>query len=125
MSERSAETTRKVLVVDDNEDAAVMLSMALEMMGFETVVAHDGYSALEEAARFQPDVALIDIGLPGIDGYEVARQMRGILGHVQLVAVTGYGLDTDRQRSREAGFDHHLVKPVELAAVRALLARAA
>lgn len=119
----TSEGAVRVLVVDDNEDAAAMLAEALTMMGFDTAVAHDGPAALHEAAQFHPDAALIDIGLPGMDGYELARRLRALPGleRARLVAVTGYGMESDGARSREAGFDRHLVKPVELATVSAML----
>jgi len=106
---------RRVLVVDDNVDAAAMLDMLLRSLGHETRVAHDGIEALRIAGEFRPDIVLLDIGMPGLDGYEVARRMRSLAKdrRVRIVAVTGWGLDADRQRSREAGFDLHLVKPVD------------
>jgi CheY-like chemotaxis protein len=118
-----------VLVVDDNRDAAMSLGMFLEHLGHVVEVAFDGASCLSKAAEFQPEVAFIDIGLPGIDGYEVARQLRGGEGAgskrpMLLVAVTGYGLEADRQRSASAGFDHHLVKPADIARLERLLAQA-
>jgi signal transduction histidine kinase len=110
---------RRVLIVDDNEDGADLLELAVRSMGHTTRVAHDGPGAVQAALEFQPDVALIDIGLPVMDGYEVARRIRAMSdGHCpKLVAVTGYGQESDRRRSREAGFDRHLVKPVELARI--------
>jgi two-component system CheB/CheR fusion protein len=114
---------RRVLVVDDNVDAAELLAEVLELDGHEVSIAHDGVTALERVGTFSPDVVFLDIGLPGMDGYEVARQLRERLGAStpKLVAVTGYGQAGDRQRSREAGFDAHLVKPAELDTVRALV----
>jgi len=116
--------SRRVLVVDDNVDAAELLGEVLELDGHEVSIAHDGVEALERAGSFTPDVVFLDIGLPGMDGYEVARRLRERLGKAtpRLVAVTGYGQAGDRQRSREAGFDAHLVKPAELDTVRALVA---
>jgi CheY-like chemotaxis protein len=116
---------QRVLVVDDNVDAADSLALLLRVIGHETRIAHDGLEALVAARAFLPDVVLLDIGLPGMDGYEVARQLRGEpdLRTALLIAQTGYGQDEDRRRSREAGFDHHLVKPVDPDALRALLAR--
>jgi PAS domain S-box-containing protein len=113
----------KVLVVDDNTDAAQSAAMLLVMQGHRVETAHDGPSALEAARAFRPEVVLLDIGLPGMDGFEVARAMRAQLGNGTpvLVAVTGYGQEEDRRRSQEAGFDRHLVKPVEPAALAALL----
>ncbi len=107
----------RVLIVDDNEDAADLIAVALATSGYETATAHDGATALEMAAWFQPHVAVLDIGLPLMDGCEVARRIREIpdLTSLRLVAVTGYGQDSDLHRSRAAGFDAHLLKPIELA----------
>jgi PAS domain S-box-containing protein len=112
-----------VLVVDDNKDAAESLAMLLRTAGAEIRVAHDGPTALSEFARSEPHVVLLDIGMPDMDGCEVARRLREIssTGRVSLVALTGWGQDEDRRRVREAGFDHHLVKPVDLASLQALL----
>ncbi len=114
-----------ILVVDDNVDAAVTLSMILDACGYATQVAHDGARAIELAASFRPQVAFLDIGMPGMDGYQTARAMRQVAGleNVILVALTGWGADSDRQKSSEAGFDHHLTKPVQLDVVQDLLAR--
>jgi CheY-like chemotaxis protein len=115
---------RRVLVVDDNRDAAHSLTMVLELDGHEVRVAHDGGAALELARDYRPEVVLLDIGLPGMDGYEVARRLRAEgPGGGLLVAMTGYGQEEDRRRTREAGFDVHLVKPVEPQVIRDLLAR--
>ena len=105
---------RRILIVDDNEDAAMTLSVLFEMTGDETQTAHDGLKAVETAETFRPDVVLLDIGLPGISGYEVARQIRAQPWGVAMVvvALTGWGQQEDRQRSTEAGFNAHLVKPV-------------
>jgi CheY-like chemotaxis protein len=114
----------RVLVVDDNNDAAEMLAEALAVLGCETEVAYDGPSALEAAKRFRPRVVFLDIGLPVMDGYEVARRMRrdsGLLP-LRLVAVTGYGQASDRRKARDAGFDEHVVKPIDLDALPDLLA---
>jgi CheY-like chemotaxis protein len=108
---------RRVLVVDDNEDAAEMLAGALVQIGYDVAVAHDGPSALERARAFDPDVALLDIGLPVIDGYELAERLRTETNghrHLSLIAVTGYGQEADRVRCDRAGFEHHLVKPIDL-----------
>jgi PAS domain S-box-containing protein len=108
--------SQRVLIVDDNVDAAATLDMLLRSLGHRTVVAHDGQAALDAAAAFHPDVVLLDIGLPGMDGYQVARRMReATAGHpFRIVAITGWGQADDRAKTREAGFDLHLVKPVEL-----------
>jgi CheY-like chemotaxis protein len=112
-----------VLLVDDNVDMTEMLSASLAAAGHDTASANDGLQALEVAAQFLPDVALVDIGLPVLDGYEVARRLRGRLhGDVVLIAMSGYGQEEDRARSREAGFDAHLVKPVGLERIQQVLA---
>jgi signal transduction histidine kinase len=115
---------RRILLVEDNADAAEVLAEYLESLGHEVTVAHDGPAALEAAARVHPEIALLDIGLPGMDGYEVGRRLRqdaGTGGPV-LVALTGYGQEEDRKRSRDSGFAHHLTKPFEAAALERLLA---
>ena len=117
---------RRILVVDDNEDSANVLGkMLTRLYGQEVAVAHDGLSALEVALVFRPDVVLLDIRLPGIDGYEVARRMRGMPGFeaVTLLALTGWGQEQDRQRSLEVGFDQHLVTPVDPDAILELLTK--
>jgi two-component system CheB/CheR fusion protein len=110
-------------VVDDNEDAAVSLAMLLRLGGSQVQVAHDGPGALDLAASFRPDMVFLDIGMPGMDGYEVARRMRKApdLASIVLVAVTGWGSAEDRRRSREVGFDHHLVKPITIEALQGVL----
>jgi signal transduction histidine kinase/ActR/RegA family two-component response regulator len=115
---------RRILVVDDNVDAAESLRMILALDGHEVRLAHDGSTALRAAEGFQPDVILLDIGLPRMDGYEAARRLRERpeMAKVLLIALTGYGQDDDRRRSQEAGFNAHLVKPVDLDALRAVLA---
>ena len=106
----------RVLIVDDNIDAAEMFAYALRHQGYETRIAHDGPAALQIAADFKPTVAVLDIGLPVMDGYELARHLRQIphLANVRLIAVTGYGQDSDRRRAHAVGFHKHLVKPVDL-----------
>jgi PAS domain S-box-containing protein len=107
-------SARRVLVVDDNVDAASMLELLLRSLGHDTRVVYDGNTALQVAAEFRPDIVLLDIGMPGLDGYEVARRLRAMKDRpARIVAVTGWGQPADKQRSREAGFDRHLVKPVE------------
>jgi CheY-like chemotaxis protein len=117
----------KVLIVDDNVDAADTLALVLKQIGCETRVAYDGPSALALAETFWPALALLDIGLPGMDGYELARRLRERpdAGHIRLVAVTGYARKSDGELARGAGFDEHLVKPVELDELVALLANLA
>lgn len=105
---------RRLMVIDDNRDAAESMSMLFELWGYEVVCAFDGRTALETATRYRPDAVFLDIGLPGMDGYEIAERLRELpgSGSTVLVAITGYGQDEDRRRSREAGIDLHLVKPV-------------
>jgi signal transduction histidine kinase/DNA-binding response OmpR family regulator len=118
-----ARTGRRVLVVDDNVDGADSLARLLTLGGHAVSQAHDGPAALEEARSFRPDVVVLDIGLPGMDGYEVARCLRGepATRDVILVALTGYGRDEDMVRSREVGFDYHFVKPVDFEALHEVL----
>lgn len=113
---RGPDRTRRVLVVDDNADAAEMLAHALRYSGHEVREEHDGFSALLTAAEFKPDVVLLDLGLPGMDGFEVARRLRADarLAKVRIIALTGYGQETDKKRTSEVGIDRHLVKPVEM-----------
>ncbi len=116
----------RVMVVDDNQDAAQMLAMLLEVQGHAVSVEYDGRGALQRARRELPQVMLLDIGLPDTDGYELARQLRAIpeLQGATLVALTGYGQNEDRRLAEEAGFDHHLVKPADLVQVGEILAAA-
>jgi len=104
-----------VLIVDDNDDVAALLAEALGMDGHQVRIASGGPSALRLVRHFKPTVALLDIGLPGMDGYELAARLRSDgLSSVRLIAVTGYGQVTDRERSAASGFDAHLVKPVDV-----------
>jgi PAS domain S-box-containing protein len=114
----------KILVVDDNHDTARSLAVLLRTNRHAVEVAHDGYAALEAARAFQPDVILLDLGLPGIDGYQVAEQLRSDdrFRQTQLIALSGYGQAQDRQRSKEVGFDLHLVKPIDFASLTAAIA---
>jgi CheY-like chemotaxis protein len=114
----------RVLIVDDNEDAADMLAHVLTSRGHETRVAHDGVEALRACADFTPHAAFLDLGLPVMDGYELASRLRELPGlqDIRLIAVTGYGQESDRRRTHAAGFKHHLVKPVDISAIEALLA---
>ena len=116
----------RVLVVDDNVDAAKLMAMLVKAAGHDTQTAHDGPTAVQAALDYRPDVMLLDIGLPKMNGYEVAKRIRKepVLEHVVLVAMTGYGQEDDRKRSLEAGFNHHLVKPGDFKDVRAILAAA-
>ncbi len=115
--------SRRILVVDDNRDAAESLALLLEVGGHQVRVCHDGPSALGTAAEFCPEAVLLDIGLPGMNGYEVARRLRALPGAngLLLVALTGYGQQEDQRLALEAGFDHHLVKPADLGVLAALL----
>jgi PAS domain S-box-containing protein len=119
----SAGAHRRVLVADDNRDAAESLAIILRLEGHEVELAHDGAAALQVFSVLQPDVALLDIGMPTTNGYEVARQIRAFPGgdRVMLVAITGWAQDSDKARSRAAGFDHHLTKPIEPGALIELL----
>ena len=117
---------RRVLIVDDNRDATETLEMLLQLWGYDVRSVHSGTEALEVAPEYQPEVVLLDIGLPGMSGYEVAQRLREIpgLAGTTLVAVTGYGQESDRSRTREAGFDRHLVKPVDPSHLQEILATA-
>jgi signal transduction histidine kinase len=114
----------RVLVVDDNRDAADSLGALLRVLGAEVEVAHDGEAAIATFGAFRPALVLLDLGMPGLDGYEVARRIRARAEAegTELIALTGWGQEKDRQMSRAAGFRHHLVKPVDMAAVQAVLA---
>ena len=111
---RPHEAGRRILVVDDNRDAADSLRLLLELSGHEVAVAYSGQDGVQTAEHYQPDVVLCDIGLPGLDGYEVARQLRDnpASATARLIAMTASGQDEDRRRSHAAGFEQHLVKPV-------------
>ena len=115
---------RRVLVVDDNYDAADSLGMLLQYLGAEAMTVHDGNAALDAARAFQPSVMLLDLGMPGMSGLEVARRVREdpSLRHTTLVALTGWGQREDRRRTEEAGFDYHLVKPADLPTLQSILA---
>ena len=117
---------RRILIVDDNADNANSLAMMMRFLGHETALAYDGVEALETAETFHPDVILLDIGLPKLSGHDVARSIRARPWgkSVMLVALTGWGQDHDRRRSQEAGFDHHMVKPVEFEALRQIMVSA-
>ena len=112
----------RVLVADDNRDAADSLQRLLALFGHEVRVAYDGASAVSVGSEFRPRVAILDIGMPGTNGYEVARALRRRHGQeVTLVALTGWGQDADRRRASDAGFDHHLTKPVDPQTLNSLL----
>lgn len=117
---------RRVLVVDDNQDAADSLAMLLGVRGADVRIAYDGAKALEVERDFQPDVVLLDIGLPAISGYDVAERIRDKRGNkVLIVAITGWGQEKDLRRAEDAGIDHHFTKPVDFEALIALIERAA
>jgi len=118
-------TPRTILLVDDNADALEAMTMTLQALGHTVVTATDGSAAIERAASLRPDVVLLDLGMPAMDGFETARRLRAMpeLGTARLVALTGFGLPDDRRRSLAAGFDMHLVKPADLAALSAMLAQ--
>lgn len=113
--------------MDDSKDGADSLGMVLKMLGADVEVAYDGPAAIEAMQARRPSVVLLDIGMPGMDGYEVAAHIRAnpAFGDVRLVALTGWGSEEERRRSRQAGFDDHWVKPVDPARLRELLARKA
>lgn len=113
----------QILIVEDNEDSREALSSLLTFAGHVTRMAHDGPSALAMVSDWSPDVVLLDIGLPGMDGHDLARRLREQthLGDVVLVALTGWGQASDRQRSAAAGIDHHLIKPIDPSALEKLL----
>ena len=117
-------TPRRVLIVEDNADSREMLRVALEIAGHQVFVAEDGPRGIEEASTVRPDAVLLDLGLPGVDSYEVARRLRYAPGgqDMLIVALSGYGRQEDKERSRESGFDFHLVKPVDPSAVERILA---
>jgi CheY-like chemotaxis protein len=120
----SPSSSRRVLVVDDNHDVADSLVMLLECLGANVRVAYDGLSALESLSEFEPEIALVDIGMPGMDGYETARRIRERPQgrELILIALTGWGQEEDRRRTKEVGFDRHLVKPVNDDVLQDLLA---
>ncbi len=124
--EKAPGVRQRVLVVDDNRDAAASLAMMLSLVGHDTRTAHDGLEALELAEAFRPDVILMDIGMPRLNGYDACRRIRQQPWgqRILLVAVTGWGQENDRSRSQEAGFDHHLVKPINFAHLEQLMAAA-
>jgi CheY-like chemotaxis protein len=117
----------RVLLVDDNRDAAVSLATVLKASGYEVRVAYDGEEGIATAERFRPQIVLLDISLPKLNGYAVARRLRAQPGgkEMVLIATTGWGQDDDRRRSFEAGFDHHMVKPIDPSALQNLLTESA
>jgi CheY-like chemotaxis protein len=120
---KPAPKPRRVLIADDNVDSATVLAILLRASGHEVHTVHDGIAALEASESFRPDLVILDIGMPKLNGYDVARQIRSRRdSDMMLVAVTGWGQEQDKRRSREAGFDHHLTKPVDLVALEKILA---
>jgi CheY-like chemotaxis protein len=123
MADSAFETSRRVMIVDDNVDCANSLALLVRLWGHDAITAHDGRRAVELARSYRPNMIFLDLSLPGLDGYEVSRQLRqepsfeGTL----LVALTGFGGEQARQRSRLAGFDLHLVKPVEVEVLQNLI----
>ena|SRR5690349_9039267 len=115
----------RILVADDNHDSADAFALLLQLTGHEVRTAYSGSDALAAAGKFHPDLALLDIGMPGMTGYEVARGIRAAEWgrNMVLVAVTGWGQDDDKQRAEDAGFDHHLTKPLDISVLEPLLAR--
>jgi len=120
-----AAAKRRILLADDNIDAAQTLRLLIELLGHEVHIVHDGLEAVESFSTFQPDIVLLDIGMPGLSGYEVATRIRAMPNgrRVALVAISGWGQESDRRAARQAGFDHHLTKPVELHQLRSFLER--
>ncbi|HMJ10298.1 MAG TPA: response regulator [Polyangiaceae bacterium] len=120
---RASGASQRILVVEDNEDARELMRALIEKMGHEVRTAMDGASAIELAREFKPALVLLDIGLPQMDGYSLARKLREEHGtELVLAALTGYGQERDRRLSHDAGINHHLVKPVGLDAVREIIA---
>jgi CheY-like chemotaxis protein len=123
-TQRARTRKRRILVADDNVDSAQMLAMVLRHLGHEVHLAHDGAAALAEIVRSAPDIAILDIGMPKLNGYELAKRVRTELGaRTTLVALSGWGQDQDKRMAREAGFDFHLTKPADLDAIAAMLAQ--
>jgi CheY-like chemotaxis protein len=117
----TAFTARRVLIADDYVDSAEVLAAALRDFGHDVVTAHDGLATLAAAEDYKPDVAILDIGMPKMNGLEVARILRERFAHITLIAVTGWGQEADRQRAMQAGFNHHLTKPVDVLAINRFL----
>ena len=119
----TAQKPRRVLIADDNVDSATVLAILLRASGHEVQTVHDGMAALESSQSFRPDLVILDIGMPILNGYDVARRIRSRCdSHMTLVAITGWGQEQDKRRAREAGFDHHLTKPVDVTTLEKILA---
>jgi two-component system CheB/CheR fusion protein len=112
---------RRILIIEDNADAREALRLGLQVAGHEVHEASDGPEGIESAARVKPDVVLLDIGLPGLDGFQVAQRLRDTTKTLRLIAISGYGQAADRDRATSAGFDHYLVKPIDPAELARLL----
>jgi CheY-like chemotaxis protein len=114
---------KKILIVDDNQDAADTFGLVLQTLGADVRVAHNGFEALEILPQYEANVLLLDIGMPDMDGYQLARQIRSRFPdrRTPMIALTGWGQDEDRRKAKDAGFDGHLVKPVEVSALQKLL----
>lgn len=123
--ESAGATAPRILVVDDNADAATSLGRLLHLSGYEVSIAHDGLGALDEVTRFRPQVVLLDLGMPGMDGLETASRIRELPAgkDLALIAVTGWGQDEDRERTGKAGFVAHFVKPIKLGQLELLISR--
>jgi CheY-like chemotaxis protein len=119
----SPESARRILVIDDDMDCADTMAMVLRRLGAEVTVAYSGASGLDALQSFGPDMIFLDIGMPGMDGYQTAREIRArtVDRKVNLIALTGWGRREDRERTMAAGFNHHLVKPAEMADLKKLL----
>jgi CheY-like chemotaxis protein len=112
---------QKILIIEDNVDSAEALSIIVNLMGHETYIAYDGVQGIEKFHEVKPNVVLLDIGLPNLNGYEVAERLRAENPKLKLIALTGYGARADRERTLRVGFDVHLVKPVDVAVLKNLL----
>ena len=124
--ESNSRVSRRILVVDDNADAADSLGMLFEVRGDEVRIAYDGLEALEAEDTFKPAIVLLDIGMPKLSGYDVARRIRDARGaSVLIVAITGWGQEDDRQRARDAGINHHFTKPVDFESLLDMIDREA
>jgi CheY-like chemotaxis protein len=122
----TASAGKTVLVVDDNRDAADSLQLLFEVYGYRAVCEYDGEAALAAVRAAVPDIVIMDLGMPGLDGYHTAQQMRALPGgqNIVLIALTGWGHETAREQTRAAGFDHHIVKPVNFESLRQYLSAA-
>ena len=120
---RCSTPRRRILIIDDSRDGGESMTLLLRVLGADVQLVHSGRTALEAVGEFRPDVVLLDIGMPGMDGYEVARRIRADSANrsLLLIALTGWGQEEDRQRSAAAGFNHHLVKPADIDQLRQLL----